>query len=275
MPDIFIVVTPAFNSNGKRRHDRYDAHLRDTGELISSATRQPLLDASRELLARGYDPKDVIRKVRSEAPQIVTMRAIIGIAAQYDVMGEKFVRRKAAGPDASHKNRTQVAHSSDRVVATRRQSDAARFPRHLKPRRAASGIKRSTTVTDNTNKVFPGFAFQRRRHVELEANLLLAGQLIVDIPRALKEKRGHRRMVEDIVQTLVEHRRSGIMPDDAMVYGWRDGKRPANAVDVKNDEIMKAWVDRSLIIALRVDDDRRDYVVADSDLMRQLEMKDH
>jgi hypothetical protein len=29
-------------------------------------------------------------------------------------------------------------------------------------------------VTDNTNKVFPGFAFQRRRHVELEANLLLA-----------------------------------------------------------------------------------------------------
>jgi hypothetical protein len=38
---------------------------------------------------------------------------------------------------------------------------------------------------------------------------------------------------------------------------------------------MKAWVDRSLVIALRVADDRRDYVVADSDLMRQLERKDH
>jgi hypothetical protein len=60
-----------------------------------------------------------------------------------------------------------------------------------------------------------------------------------------------------------------------MVIGWRGGKRPANAVDVENDEIMKAWVDRSVIIALRVDYDRRDYVVADSDLMRQLEMKDH
>jgi hypothetical protein len=63
-------------------------------------------------------------------------------------------------------------------------------------------------MTDNTNKVFPLFAFQRRRHVELEANLLLAGQLIVNIPRALKEKRKHRRMVEDIVQMLVEYRRS-------------------------------------------------------------------
>jgi hypothetical protein len=101
MSDIFIVTTPAFGRTGKRKHERFDTYLRDTGELICIATRQPLLDASRVLLARGYDPKDVICKVTSEAPQIVTMRAIIGIAAQYDVMGEKFVRRKAAGPDAS------------------------------------------------------------------------------------------------------------------------------------------------------------------------------
>ena len=111
MSDIIIVVKPAFDRTSKRKHERFDAYLHDTGQLICSATRQPLLDASRVLLARGYDPKDVICKVRSEAPQIVTMRAIIGIAAQYDVMGEKFVRRKAAGPDAPHKNRTQVAHS--------------------------------------------------------------------------------------------------------------------------------------------------------------------
>jgi len=37
-------------------------------------------------------------------------------------------------------------------------------------------------------------------------------------------------MVEDIVQTLAEYRRSGTMPDDT-VFGWRDRKRPANAVD--------------------------------------------
>jgi hypothetical protein len=111
MPDIYIVVTSAFSRTGKRKHEQFAAYLRDTGELICTATCQPLLDASRELLARGYDPKDVICKVRSEAPQLVTMRAIIGIAAQYDVVGEKFVRRKAAGPDASHKNRSQFAHS--------------------------------------------------------------------------------------------------------------------------------------------------------------------
>jgi hypothetical protein len=68
MSDIFIVVTPASNSNGKRRHDRHDAHLRDTGELICSATRQPLLDASRVLLARGYDPKAVISKPINHSP---------------------------------------------------------------------------------------------------------------------------------------------------------------------------------------------------------------
>src|SRR6516225_10801867 len=33
----------------------------------------------------------------------------------------------------------------------------------------------------------------------------------------------HRRMVEDIVQTLAEYRRSGTMPDDT-VFGWRDSK---------------------------------------------------
>jgi hypothetical protein len=117
MSDIFIIVTPAFDRTGNRKHERFDAYLRNTGELICTATRQPLLDASRELIARGYDPKAVICKVRSEAPQIETMRAIIGVAAQYDVVGEKFVRRKAAGPDASHKNRTELAHYPRRSVA--------------------------------------------------------------------------------------------------------------------------------------------------------------
>jgi hypothetical protein len=86
MSDIFIVVTPAFDRTGKHKHERFDAYLRDTGELICTETRQPLLDASRELLARGYDPKDVVSKG--------SMRAPIGVAAQYNVMGERFVRRK-------------------------------------------------------------------------------------------------------------------------------------------------------------------------------------
>jgi hypothetical protein len=66
MSDIYIVVTPAFIRTGKRKHEQFDAYLRDTGELICTATRQPLLDASRELLARGYDPQGGICKQRDD-----------------------------------------------------------------------------------------------------------------------------------------------------------------------------------------------------------------
>jgi hypothetical protein len=99
MTGITIVVSPAFDRRGKRRHGRFDGRLQGDDEVICEATQQPMLDASRVLLRRGVDPTTTICKVRVEAPTIVTMRASIGVAAQYDVMGEKFVRRKrAAGP---------------------------------------------------------------------------------------------------------------------------------------------------------------------------------
>ena len=96
MTEITIVVSPAFNNRGKRRHDRFDVRLQGSDEVICEATRQPLLDASRELRRRGADPNATICKVRASEPAVVTMRARIGVAAQYDVMGEKFVRRKPA-----------------------------------------------------------------------------------------------------------------------------------------------------------------------------------
>jgi hypothetical protein len=100
MTEITIVVSPAFDHRGKRRHDRFDARLQG-GDEVCEATRQPLLDASRELLRRGADPTAAILMVHASAPAVVTMRAPIGVAAQFDVMGEKFVRRKpAAGPMA-------------------------------------------------------------------------------------------------------------------------------------------------------------------------------
>jgi len=101
MTEITIVVLPAFDRRGKRRHGRFDVHLHGNDEVICEATQQPLLDASRVLLRRGVDPTTTVCKVRADKPTIVTMRAAIGVAAQYDVMGEKFVRRKpAAGPMA-------------------------------------------------------------------------------------------------------------------------------------------------------------------------------
>jgi hypothetical protein len=44
-----LVVAPA--SAG-----RFTARLESTGDLITSGTRQPLVDGARELLARGFDP---------------------------------------------------------------------------------------------------------------------------------------------------------------------------------------------------------------------------
>ena len=93
MTELIIIASPAFDRRGKRRHARFNVRLQGVDEVICEATQQPLLDASRVLLRRGFDPSTVICKVRSDAPMVVTMRAPIGVATQYDVMGEKFVRR--------------------------------------------------------------------------------------------------------------------------------------------------------------------------------------
>jgi hypothetical protein len=109
MTEITIVVSPAFDHRGKRRHDRFDARLQGGDEIIVQATRQPLLDASRELLRRGADPAATICMAHASAPAVVTMRAPIGVAAQFDVMGTKLVRRKpAAGPMAGSGIRNAV-----------------------------------------------------------------------------------------------------------------------------------------------------------------------
>jgi hypothetical protein len=94
MTEIVILVSPSFDHRDKRRNDRFDARLKDTDEVICMATRQPVLDASRVLLGRGHDPSTKICMAYAHAPTAITSWAIIGAAAQYDVMGEKFVRRK-------------------------------------------------------------------------------------------------------------------------------------------------------------------------------------
>jgi hypothetical protein len=99
MPALTIVVNPAFNDRGRRHHDRFDAHLREAGELICRATRQPLIDSARMLLSRGCDPNARISMVWHPRPETVAMTAVIGKAAQFDVMDNRFVRRKAAAPD--------------------------------------------------------------------------------------------------------------------------------------------------------------------------------
>ena len=53
------------------------------------------------------------------------------------------------------------------------------------------------------------------------------------------------------------------MGDDALLSGWWDGVTPANAVDVVHDDArMGAWAERSVTIAIRIDDRDDDMVLA-------------
>ena len=129
----------------------------------------------------------------------------------------------------------------------------------------------------NEQTIFPAFAFERRSHVEREAGFILAGQLIVDIRKGAKAKltKGDQRMVREIIQQLTDDVRSGRMPKDAMVFGWRGGSRPPNAVDTSNDEIMSAWAARSIAIGVRVDPRNDGLMRVDSDAMRQMGIPKH
>jgi hypothetical protein len=55
MTKLTIVVLPAFDYRGKRRHDRFDARLQSGDEVICQAA-QRLLDGSFKLRRRGADP---------------------------------------------------------------------------------------------------------------------------------------------------------------------------------------------------------------------------
>jgi hypothetical protein len=117
----------------------------------------------------------------------------------------------------------------------------------------------------------PLFIFVRRSDIERETGLILAGQLIVDIPKKTKKpKRRQQQMINEIMQQLTDGARSGQLPADTIVYGWRGGCRPANAVDVDNDALMAAWAKERIVIAVRVDPRNDGHVRVDSDMALQM-----
>jgi hypothetical protein len=104
------------------------------------------------------------------------------------------------------------------------------------------------------NRIMPVFAFYRRRDIELETGLILAGKLVVDIPKTAKLKGRQRRLVSHIIRLLTDAARAKQMPDDAITYGWPNGCRPPDAdATVDNDELMTRWAKTHLVIELRVD----------------------
>jgi hypothetical protein len=107
-------------------------------------------------------------------------------------------------------------------------------------------------VTTSTTAEFPAFVFERQHHVETEAGFVLAGLLIVDLPESSKMSNEEVCLLGEIVQQLGELAESGKMPDDAIVTGWRGGRKPSNAVDTNDDALMSAWAERSIGIVLRI-----------------------
>ena len=89
-----ILIKPAFDPRGKRLRNYYEVRLLGDREIIC-ISRQPLLDASRVLMKLGADPSAKISMAYDVAPERITLRGVVGIAAQYDVMGSRLVRRKS------------------------------------------------------------------------------------------------------------------------------------------------------------------------------------
>lgn len=126
-------------------------------------------------------------------------------------------------------------------------------------------------MTTGPRLVMPAFVFARRRDIEIETGLILAGNLVVDdIPRTTKPGPQQRCMIAELVQRLSAAARAGEMPGECVVYGWRDNCRPDNADAITdNDELMQRWADSRLVIAVRCDAHGDGYLRIDSDLLRQ------
>jgi hypothetical protein len=119
-------------------------------------------------------------------------------------------------------------------------------------------------------QTMPVFVFARRHDIEVEAGFILAGNLIVDLLKKTEPTEDEKQMVAAIIQQLTDAAQSGRMPDDAVVYGWRGGHRPPNAVDIDDDKLMAAWAKDRCLITLRVDPRSDGLVRLDSDIVRQL-----
>ena len=120
-------------------------------------------------------------------------------------------------------------------------------------------------------RMMPIFAFFRRRDIEQELGLTLAGNLIIDIPKSRKSPLPHeQQMITEILQKLADSARSGELPDDAIVYGWPGGRRPEDDSIVDDDAAMTAWAKERITIAVRIDPRNDGLVRVDSETLVQM-----
>lgn len=104
----------------------------------------------------------------------------------------------------------------------------------------------------NGRPVMPAFLFVRQSQVELEAGYILAGHLIVGIPKRSTLGRRDRRMIAEIIDHLKAAALSGALPANGHSIGWH-GARPADAVARDDAQAWTAWEKRCTAISVRVD----------------------
>jgi|SRR6516225_4793229 hypothetical protein len=100
-----------------------------------------------------------------------------------------------------------------------------------------------------TKAAMPDFVFARRPDIEHQGGLLLAGILVVDLPKAPKENKRNMRLVEEIVQELTERAQSGVLGDELTV-GWIGRHKPEKAVNQYDDAALAAWARNCLKITV-------------------------
>jgi hypothetical protein len=123
------------------------------------------------------------------------------------------------------------------------------------------------TAEKETMPIMPMIYFSRSRDIELETDLLLAGELVLDIPRCCKLSQRDIRETRAVIQELVRQVLAGEMPDDAVVIGW-DPKPDDGDETIDNDALMARWFETQHNITVRVS--RDDLVWFDSEILREM-----
>jgi hypothetical protein len=112
--------------------------------------------------------------------------------------------------------------------------------------------------------------FQRRRDIEMEAGLVLAGQTIFDAPDDQKISRKAKRQIKQAIGVLAWLARSGRLADFAVVARWLD-EPPSNASEfLDDDDMLGRWVADRYSIIVRVAPPGSGKIPVDSDLLRQM-----
>lgn len=116
----------------------------------------------------------------------------------------------------------------------------------------------------------PLWIFNRRRDIEIEVGLVLAGTLVFDWPDDKKLSGKARRQIRQVIGTLTWLARSGQLPDYAVAGGWADKPPPDANEFLDNDIEVGKWAASRYDIVVRVAPRGSGKPRIDSDLLRQM-----